>query len=191
MIRNFAFIASLGLIVDENTDSLEQIKNRFKLNEIETMFLRPLFPDLNTYKIENIDGSPYIKKEKYDLLSTMVKLDDNNPDIYGTITGDKLSCYFSIIPQFHVERYRLDFLFRLLHSKTNELLFYAVEIDGHDFHEKTKQQVSMDKKRERDLSRLGYKVIRFTGSEVYGDPVKCFSDMIDIGMSDMDRRIQK
>lgn len=49
----------------------------------------------------------------------------------------------------------------------------AIECDGHDFHEKTKQQASCDKKRDRMLTARGLQVARFTGSEIHDNPLKC------------------
>ena len=49
----------------------------------------------------------------------------------------------------------------------------GVECDGHDFHEKTKEQAARDKKRDRDLQALGYRVLRFSGSEIYRDVNAC------------------
>lgn len=48
--------------------------------------------------------------------------------------------------------------------------YVAIECDGHDFHEKTKEQAQRDKRRDRDLQRLGWRVVRFTGSEICRDP---------------------
>ena len=45
----------------------------------------------------------------------------------------------------------------------------AIELDGHDFHEKTKEQARRDKARGRDFVDDGWAVIRFTGSEVFAD----------------------
>src|SRR5262245_34455764 len=45
-----------------------------------------------------------------------------------------------------------------------EAIRIVVECDGHDYHEKTKWQASRDKRRDRILQRLGYRVFRFTGS---------------------------
>ena len=49
----------------------------------------------------------------------------------------------------------------------------VVEADGHDFHERTKEQAQRDRKRDRDLQSAGYLVLRFTGSEIYRDPWRC------------------
>ncbi len=63
--------------------------------------------------------------------------------------------------------YRLDFAFL---SKAGRV---AVELDGHDFHERTKEQAARDKSRDRDLTTAGWRVLRFTGSEVYKDCGAC------------------
>ncbi len=49
----------------------------------------------------------------------------------------------------------------------------VVEVDGHDFHDRTKEQAASDRKRDRDLLALGVPVMRYTGSEVYNDPHLC------------------
>jgi hypothetical protein len=45
----------------------------------------------------------------------------------------------------------------------------ALECDGHDFHERTKEQAERDRKRDRDLQSAGFTVLRFTGSEIWRD----------------------
>lgn len=49
----------------------------------------------------------------------------------------------------------------------------VVEVDGHDFHERTKEQAQRDKARDRFLVAHKYRVLRFTGSEVYRRPFAC------------------
>jgi very-short-patch-repair endonuclease len=53
-----------------------------------------------------------------------------------------------------------------------------VECDGHDFHERTKQQARRDKQRDRYFQSKGFKVLRFTGSEIYADPTECAQEII-------------
>ena len=69
--------------------------------------------------------------------------------------------------------YRLDFAFWGVGRPG-----FAVELDGHDFHERTKEQARRDKRRDRDLVVLGWRVLRFTGSEVYKDPRRCLIDVL-------------
>lgn len=69
--------------------------------------------------------------------------------------------------------YRADFLIQCCSTTVPphpDSINYVVEVDGHDFHEKTKAQAQKDKFRDRMLQKAGYKVLRFTGSEVYKDP---------------------
>ncbi len=47
----------------------------------------------------------------------------------------------------------------------------VIEVDGHEFHERTKEQAQRDKSRDRALTGAGYRVLRFTGSEVFRDPI--------------------
>ena len=49
----------------------------------------------------------------------------------------------------------------------------VVECDGHDFHERTKEQAAKDRSRDRALNSEGYDVFRFTGSELWRDPWGC------------------
>lgn len=53
----------------------------------------------------------------------------------------------------------------------------AVELDGHEFHEKTKEQAAYDRARERTIVRHGYTIFRFTGSEVMRNPRKCVEEV--------------
>jgi len=57
---------------------------------------------------------------------------------------------------------------------------FVIECDGHEFHEKTKEQVMRDRKRERDMMSEGYVVIRFTGSEIVKNPDHCTTQIINI-----------
>ena len=65
--------------------------------------------------------------------------------------------------------YRADFVFHDLTSNVQ----IVVECDGHDFHEKTKEQVKRNNERDYDLKMSGYEVIHFSGSEVFESPLNC------------------
>ena len=77
-----------------------------------------------------------------------------------------------IAPQYQIERHRVDFAL-IVNIVANEEIKIVVECDGHDFHEKTKEQAARDKSRERDLQVAGWKVLRFTGSEIWRDHKAC------------------
>lgn len=74
-----------------------------------------------------------------------------------------------LIPQYVVPRYRLDF------AVPDKLI--AIEIDGHDYH-KTKNQRTYDAKRDRELSIGGWKVVRFTASEIFQNAPGCVDDIL-------------
>ncbi|WP_339161742.1 DUF559 domain-containing protein [Siminovitchia sp. FSL W7-1587] len=65
------------------------------------------------------------------------------------------------------KKYRIDIYVEVVFK--GEEYRFAIECDGHDFHEKTKEQAARDKRRERDLQSAGIHVIRFTGSEIWAD----------------------
>jgi very-short-patch-repair endonuclease len=89
---------------------------------------------------------------------------------------------FFFKPQYIIEcedkKYRVDFFIktRIAEKQIN----FVIECDGHDFHEKTKEQAKKDKQRERDLMKAGNVVIRFTGSEIVKNPIGCAREVIDI-----------
>lgn len=58
----------------------------------------------------------------------------------------------------------------------NEKFKLAIECDGYEFHQKTKEQVQRDNEREYDLKMAGYEVLRFSGTQIYNDPLKCAKD---------------
>mgnify|MGYP003580046510 CR=1 FL=1 len=71
---------------------------------------------------------------------------------------------------------RLEPYFPKSHGKPRWMI---VECDGHEFHERTKQQARRDKQRDRFFQSIGYKVLRFTGSEIWADPDECASEIIE------------
>lgn len=75
-------------------------------------------------------------------------------------------------PQAKIGQYRVDLAVwdASIPFELREPRLMIVECDGHDFHEKTKEQARRDKQRDRFLQSRGYKVLHFTGSEIWADP---------------------
>ncbi len=111
------------------------------------------------------------------------------PDDHGT---PKFG--FTIYPQHRVGRYRADLAICLLEREPNPggsgVYFLddiphsfeaqiIVECDGHEFHEKTKEQAAHDKRRDRALFSEGWPVLRFTGSEIRADAAGCARQVLD------------
>lgn len=81
-------------------------------------------------------------------------------------------------PQVLLGPYRVDFLLRQFTADGVRQLI--VECDGHDFHERTKEQAARDRQRDRFFAQQGQRVIRFTGSEIYADAFACAEEAIAI-----------
>lgn len=73
------------------------------------------------------------------------------------------------------ERYRADMAVIGALAKKR----FVIELDGHDFHERTKEQASRDKRRDRAMSLAGWTILRFTGSEVVKGPMDVACDVLD------------
>lgn len=81
----------------------------------------------------------------------------------------KLACIdLRLMPQHPVGKYRLDF------SIPDKMI--AIELDGHDYH-KTVEQRTHDAQRDRWLSKQGWTVLRFTGTEIFNYPDKCIDEI--------------
>ena len=84
------------------------------------------------------------------------------------------------------KRYRVDFLIdteSVSGIKKNKPVKLVIECDGHDFHEKTKEQVERRNKRDFELKKVGYDVLHFSGSQIYKDPIDCAKKVIDYCMA--------
>lgn len=77
-----------------------------------------------------------------------------------------------IAPQVKVGRFVVDFALAFPRHDMPPAIV-AVECDGHDFHDRTKQQVARDKARDRFMAERQIPVLRFTGSEIWKDAYAC------------------
>jgi hypothetical protein len=92
-------------------------------------------------------------------------------------------------------KFRTDFLFEVFRDvetkTTNEEGFIVIgrkaevfarlvlEVDGHEFHEKTKEQAIRDKSRDRFITGKGLPIFRFTGSEIFNQPNQIAKEVED------------
>lgn len=87
--------------------------------------------------------------------------------------------------------YRVDFEVIFISTKYGVSAKLAIECDGHDFHEKTKAQAKRDKKRDRDLQRVGFDgVMHFTGSEIWSDAGRCAEEVWEMGIAKLEAKIK-
>ena len=85
--------------------------------------------------------------------------------------------FFFVKLQDPIGSYRADFVVGIYDHPEYQRI--VVECDGHDFHERTKDQAAHDRARDREMQKLGYKVFRFTGSELYRDAIGCATEVVD------------
>jgi very-short-patch-repair endonuclease len=95
----------------------------------------------------------------------------DGPEDYIVPSPEGSHLKFYITSQYKIGNYRADFLVWVGYG--DKFRGVVVECDGHDFHEKTKEQAARDKSRDRAILESGYSVMRFTGSEIFKDPDAC------------------
>ena len=98
-----------------------------------------------------------------------------------------------VFPQKQIGKYRTDFAMLFLKDgkvpitwrkgtikkdDAKEIKRLVVELDGHEFHDKDEKQRRYEKARDRHLQKLGYKVFRYTGSEICQNPFKAAAECI-------------
>lgn len=78
-----------------------------------------------------------------------------------------------LFQQLEIGRYRVDFA---LVGATR----IAIEVDGHEWHERTPLQAERDRARERELLERGWPVARFTAREVERCALRCALEALRI-----------
>jgi very-short-patch-repair endonuclease len=117
------------------------------------------------------------------LLAAMVKV--NNDSAIGFLSGEcgilgpeeleqevELSDSYvgGVYPQVKIGNYRVDLFFEAGDREKRVRWFRAaIECDGHDFHERTKEQAAQDKSRDRWLQQQAIMVLRF----IWAQPEIC------------------
>jgi very-short-patch-repair endonuclease len=81
-----------------------------------------------------------------------------------------------LIPQAKLKPYRVDFIAYEVSSKPEVL--WIIECDGHEFHERTREERQYEKKRDRFFTVRGYRVMRFTGSEIFKNSYAVSAEII-------------
>lgn len=143
--------------IDRCTRIAELLLIENEVNKIEAntniIIKDSVLSSFDYYKSIGLELSP-IEKIMFSILTRVV---DNFCRSYG------LDMEF--LCQKNIGDYRVDFL--VLTNFSNDKV--VIECDGHDFHEKTKEQAKHDKRKDRYLTALGYKILRYTGSELYNN----------------------
>lgn len=118
-----------------------------------------------------------IEKIFYIALNMALFTDKDNDAVY------EMMLHTYINPQYEIVRdngksYRVDFYI------DNDWMKYGtygliVECDGHEFHEKTKEQVNRRNDRDLELKNIGYDILHLSGSQIYNNPMKYAYYVID------------
>ena len=105
-----------------------------------------------------------------------------------------------IMPQEKINKYRVDFCLyyysslvvdvNTLRTEYKEICKkIAVELDGQSFHDTDEKQRRYEKARDRFLQKKGFKVFRYTGSEIVRDPfaaaLECIAYLIGADERDL------
>lgn len=77
------------------------------------------------------------------------------------------------------KRYYADFVLSHSNADMEKSKMLVVECDGHEFHEKTKEQVANDNKRDYNIKSAGYDILHFSGSQIFNNPLACADDAIN------------
>lgn len=120
-----------------------------------------------------------IERAMYMALFPMFALASSGPaalltDGYSFGHSDLLGGVIEFRQQAKIGQYRVDFSITVSPD-----IVFVVECDGHDFHEKTREQAQRDKARDRWFQTSGIPVLRFTGSEIWRDAVDCAVEVFE------------
>lgn len=154
------------------------------MNEIETRFfevVKGYFTQSKKIEILNDSGSLYFtiktKEDKksihqffFNALGCEFKIIDNYYHRYD------VKKELIITPQgdYSINGYKPDFVF-----SCGDLM-YAIEIDGFEWHEKTKEQAINDRKKDRAYLKSNIIPIRFLGKEIYHNATDCLKEILEI-----------
>lgn len=114
--------------------------------------------------------------------------DPENVEKLKAMDGPSLrECRLIVQPQAQMGNRRVDFLIHA-YDWRNEMSpkpqpgvwrRLIVECDGHNFHERTKEQAAKDRSKDRRAVLDGVDCFRFTGSELWRDPWGCAEQVTD------------
>lgn len=148
-----AVLAAFGRAEAKTLGSMGQLYCSTSESPIEAIFGRALIGQILTHS----PGVAYF----YEM----------NKSVPFEIIKAELSAYpdhrFGIWAQVPLDSFRLDFLLGFKGASGTWLA--AVECDGHEFHERTADQATRDKSRDRKLQIMGLMAFRFTGREIWAD----------------------
>lgn len=145
-----------GLLSDRGT--WEEQRESFVAQSIEAAMSQ------STYRIGLAEANCESPIEKIAYLHLLIFVDRSACECGGG----------SFETQVPIGNYRADFV------AVSQGLRVVIECDGHEFHVVDKVQARADRKRDRVMQSMGYRVLRYTGSELVGGKVSISDDLIQL-----------
>ncbi len=122
-----------------------------------------------------------LERELAMAFSRQARFEWRQPEAHHWEIGSWPSWFLALLAQPDYGTYRADFsICTWVHEGQDYPPFIViVEVDGHDFHERTKEQAEYDKKRDRFMTGTGAQVFRFTGREISRDADACAYEVLE------------
>ena len=102
---------------------------------------------------------------------------------------------YLIVPQYKINNYRIDFFICLDNGVIDPYRYkencLIIEIDSYLWHGEEPEQFAKEKERERELQKEGYKLMRFSGREIYRDVEKCVNEVANYFIEKKRNKINK
>lgn len=143
------------------------LSNNLVLQHIDMAIQARLDDDKNLYRSHiayELNQEPACESPLEAVLAAWLCL-----SVYGNSKGFGLRVERQVEIETAARKYRADFLIGW-YGKDHDRLPIVVEVDGHEFHEKTREQVEKRNERDRDLQQAGYPVLHFSFAEVVKRP---------------------
>lgn len=86
----------------------------------------------------------------------------------------------NVAPGCWVDAYQSDFLIDAKAPGSKFIARGTLECDGHAYHDRTPEQASHDRKRDRDFQDMGITVLRFPAFEIHDNPHHCAREAIKV-----------
>ncbi len=166
-------------------DDFDKISERVHLSFAED------FLGLTMSLVEEVQ--PHIKSPIEAMLGAALLLGFNLPSGFNTLTpflrlkpngSEDMAATLFLTPQFKWKKYTVDFA---LYAADVPALPIFIECDGHDFHERTKEQAEHDRSRDRMMQEYAIPILRFTGREIHRSPQKCASSVLNFVQKHVNR----
>lgn len=136
-----------------------------RMNEIESQFFNSFVEYMKNDKL--CINNKIFKLDKEDFGYQLNQEDGDIFFIFDFKVQPTDKCFSGYIPDFAI----------LINGAEQG---YVIEIDGHEWHEKTKEQAKADKEKDRTYLKNNFIPVRFTGSEVYHNADNCIREIFEI-----------